>query len=420
MTTINDAFRFELDLTVEQRDLAARSAGTARFAWNWALAERRRLFTEHEGKARFTTAFSQINAWVKAKPAWAYEVSAWCAVSAISDVDKAYKKFWKDRKAGRKTGLPRFKVRGKAKDAFRLRGTIKVLDERHVQLPTFEAVRIKGSTRRMSAIGWSKILCATASRTADRWFVSILVEREHEAPAPTSTQAVGIDLGLKTSLVLSTGEEIQAPRPLKAALRKLRRAQKAVARSQRNSASRRKKVAKVARIHMRVANIRRDWQHTTSDRLTREFAAIGVEGLAVKGLANRKRKAGRSWADLGAGELLRQITYKSGRRGVVLVVADRFYPSTQLCSACGHRQPMPLKERTYRCGSCGLVLDRDQNAARNLCPVADTPSDTPNAGGGDVSPGSAWRMPMKPEQPGSSQRWVRAGADGPIPVLVAA
>lgn len=192
-----------------------------------------------------------------------------------------------------------------------------------------------------------------------------------------------------------------------------------MARSQRNSTSREKKVAKVARIHARVANIRRDWQHTTSDRFTREFAAIGVEDLAVKEMSNKKRRAGRSWADLGAGELLRQITYKAERRGVVLVIADRFYPSSQLCSSCGHRPPMSLKVRTYECGSCGLVLDRDQNAARNLCLVADTPSDTPNAGGGDVSPGSAWRMPMKPE-PGTTQRWVRLGADVPPPVLVAA
>ena len=419
MTTIHDAFRFEMDLTVEQRGLAARSAGTSRFAWNWALAERRRLFEENEGKERFTTAYSQINAWVKAKPAWAYEVSAWCAVSSLQDLDTAYKNVTQGKKAGRRVGLPRFKARGKSRDSFRLRGSIKVLDEGSVQIPSLGAVRIKGSTRRMSAIGWDKILCATVSRTADRWFVSILVEREHAVAVPSATEAVGIDLGLKTSLVLSTGEEIQAPRPLKTALRKLARAQRAVARSQRNSEARKKKIARVARIHARVANVRQDWTHKVSDRLTREFAAIGVENLALKNLANRKRKAGRSWADLGAGELLRQITYKAERRGVVLLVADRFYPSSQLCSMCGDRQSMPLNERTYRCGSCGLVLDRDQNAARNLCPIAVTPTEMQNAGGGIVSPGSdAWQIPLKPE-PGTT-RWVRTGADVPAPTLVAA
>lgn len=118
-------------------------------------------------------------------------------MSAISDVDKANKKFWQDRKAGRKTGLPRLEARGKAKDAFRLRGTVRVLDESHVQPPTFEAVTIKGSTRRMSVIGWGKPLCATISRTADRRFASILVERDHVVAVPSSPDAVGIDLGLK-------------------------------------------------------------------------------------------------------------------------------------------------------------------------------------------------------------------------------
>ena len=135
---------------------------------------------------------------------------------------------------------------------------------------------------------------ATVSRTADRWFLSLTVERP-------------IDVGLKQSLVLSTGEVIKGPRPLKVSLLKLCRAQKAVSRSQRSSNRRKAKVAAVARIHARVVNIRGNWLHEVSDRLTREHAVIGHEGLNIAGLKTRKRQDGRAWADLGAGELFRQI-----------------------------------------------------------------------------------------------------------------
>lgn len=402
MGLIHDAFRFELDLTVDQRSLAVRSAGTARYAWNWALAERKRRLDEGEGAERFISFEAQSAAWTRDKPAWASEVSREIVTNVLRDLETAVRRFAATRKTGRRVGFPRFKARGKSRDTFKVRGVIRVIDDRHVGVPTFGPVRIKGRTRRMRTIGWEKIHSATISRTADRWFVSLLVDREHEVPVPTSARAVGIDLGLTTSLVLSTGEAIQSPRALNAALRKLRRAQQALSRSQRNSRGREQTRLRVAKVHARVANVRRDWQHRVTDRLTREFAAIGVEDLAVKNLANKKRRNGRAWADLGAAEIVRQITYKAKRRGVTIVVADRFYPSSQLCSGCGHRQSMPLRERTYRCRSCGLVRGRDHNAALNLCPVAVTQTETQNARGGNVSPKPElarvlWQIPVKRE-----------------------
>lgn len=137
---------------------------------------------------------------------------------------------------------------------------------------------------------------------------------------------MGIDVGLKQSLVLSTGEVIQGPRALEVSLLKLRRAQKAASRSQRNSGRRKVKVARVARIHLRVANVRGNWLHKVSNRLTKEHAIIGHEGLNIRGLASKKRRQGRAWADLGAPELFRQLAYKAAWRGVTVVVADRFYP----------------------------------------------------------------------------------------------
>jgi putative transposase len=164
---------------------------------------------------------------------------------------------------------------------------------------------------------------------------------------------------------------------------------------------RRRKVARVARTHARVANIRGHWLHQVSDRLTREYAVIGHEKLALKNMANRKRRLGRALADLGAGELFRQLAYKASWRGVEIVVADRFYPSSQLCSGCGWRNlSLSLKDRVFTClnPACGLVIDRDHNAALNLCPVAVKPTETLNARGGRIRPDSdAWHIPLKRE-----------------------
>jgi putative transposase len=300
--------------------------------------------------------------------------------------------------AGRRAGPPRFKIHGKCRESFTTHGAIKV-DPTGITLPRIGRLRIKGSTRRVQA----KILTATVSRTADRWFLSLTVERDIDEPSVSLIGAqggpVGIDVGLKQSLVLSTGEIIQGPRALKMSLRKLRRAQKAMARSQRNSGRRKVKALAVARIHRRVANVRGNWLHGVSDRLTREHAVIGHEDLNIRGLASRTSRQGRAWADLGAGELFRQIGYKAAWRGVTVVVADRFYPSSQLCSNCGFKNVnLTLKDRQFICPACGFTSDRDLNSAFNLRPVAVMPTETLNARGGDVGPGSsAWQIPMKRE-----------------------
>ncbi|HEY5519231.1 MAG TPA: RNA-guided endonuclease TnpB family protein [Candidatus Limnocylindrales bacterium] len=394
---MHDAFRFELDLNDRQRTWCVRSAGVARYVWNWGLRDRIDRFEHNEGKAKFISAYSQQSEWVKVKPEWAYEVSCWASVSALGDLDAAFRNFWQSRKAGRRVGFPRFKAHGKSRDAFKLRQGVRVLDERHIRLPGIGSLKIKGSTRRMSAIGYDKIMCATVSRQAERWFVSFSIERQHEVSTPPVGEPVGIDVALR-GFVLSTGEEVLSPRPLKNSLRKLRRAQQAVARSQRNSASRKRKLIRVARIHRRVANQRSDWLHKFSDRLTREHPVIGHETLNIAGLKRKGTRQGRSWADLGAAEFFRQLAYKGERRGVCIVAAPRFYPSSKTCSGCqAVKVDLPLSVKTYVCDACGLVLDRDFNAALNLRSVAVTPTETLNAGGGIVRLGLARAVPAKPE-----------------------
>jgi len=402
MSTVTLAYRFALDLNDRQASACAQHAGLARKAWNWALAERNERFEQNEGKDKFVSCYDQQKAWVAQKPDWAYGMSAWAAVSAIEDVDRAFKNFRAGKKAGRRIGLPRFKSRGKCRDSFRLRGSVHV-ERGRVKLPVLGWLRIKGSASRFSA---DKILYASVSREAAGWFVSITVEQERADPVAPVGPAVGLDLGITHFATLSDGTVIDAPRPLKVALRKLRREQQALSRSQRNSKSRRKKIQKVARTHDRVRAVRADFLHRTSHRLATTHAAIGVESLNVAGMV-RNRRLSRAISDLGWSEFLRQLKYKTAWFGATLVAADRFFPSTKTCSGCGARVDVPLSQRTYACAACGLVLDRDLNAARNLCPVAVTPTETLNASGGNirldlwsssnVSPGSAWRIPVKLE-----------------------
>lgn len=226
--------------------------------------------------------------------------------------------------------------------------------------------------------------------------MSVTVEQEHAVPVVPVGPPVGLDLGITHFATLSTGEQIAAPKPLARALRKLARQQRAVSRSQRNSAARRKKVARLARIHAKVRAVRSDFLHKLSYRLATEHAAVGVESLNVSGML-KNRRLSRAISDLGWSEFIRQLQYKTRWYGSTLVEAGRFFPSTKTCSSCGAVVDMPLAQRTYACAACGLVLDRDLNAARNLVPVAVTPTETQNAGGGNVSPGYAWQIPRKPE-----------------------
>jgi putative transposase len=392
MSTIALAYRFALDLNDRQATVCAQHAGLARKAWNWALGERNERWEKNEGKDRFISCYDQQKAWVAQKPAWAYKLSAWAAVSAIEDLDAGFKAFWKGRKEKHRVGLPRFKVKSKCRDSFRLRGSIRVEPTR-VKLPVLGCLRIKGSASRFRA---DKICYATVSREAAGWFVSITVEQERTDPIAPIGAPVGLDLGITHFATLSDGTVIDAPKPLKAALRKLRREQKALSRSQKASAGRKRRVARIARTHARVRSIRRDFLHRTSHAIATSHVAVGVEKLATANLL-KNRKLSRAISDLGWGEFLRQLAYKAVWSGSTLVVADRFYKSTKMCSNCGALVDMPLSQRIYRCAACGLVLDRDLNSARNLCPVAVTPTETLNASGGNVSPGTAWQILVKLE-----------------------
>jgi putative transposase len=213
-----------------------------------------------------------------------------------------------------------------------------------------------------------KLMSATVSRVADRWFVSITVDTPDSSHLPKAENqgAVGVDLGVSTLATLSTGEAIPGPKPHKALLDRLRRLSRSLSRKQKGSANRKKAGARLAKLHARIANIRSDALHKLTTDLTRRFHTIGIEDLNVRGMMKNRHLA-RSFADMSFFEFRRQLEYKAAMRGGQVVVADRFYASSKTCSACGHKLgDLPLSVRQWACPVCGAVHDRDVNAAINL------------------------------------------------------
>jgi putative transposase len=360
---VQQAFRYELDPSTSERQLLAKHAGCARFAWNLALAERIRRYREKEGKARFTSAIEQhreLNARKATEFPWMYEVSKCAPQEKLRDLDRAFRDFTKARKAGRHQGFPRFKRKG-VNDSFRLTGSIAVSDA-GVQLPRLGTISTKESTDKFRG----RILSATVRREADRWYVSVTVEVEREDPQRVEGPVVGVDLGLNAFAVLSDGERAQAPKPLARSLERLRRRSRAHSRKARGSRNRERSARSLARLHRRIRNMRTDFLHKLSTRLAKTKSVVVLEDLNVNGMV-RNKHLGRHISDVGWGDFRRMLEYKTLWYGSQVVMAPRFFPSTKMCSDCGHLLgSLPLSERAWACPACGVEHDRDENAARNL------------------------------------------------------
>jgi len=367
---VDRGYRFELKPNDVQRTLFAKCAGVARFAWNWALAERQCLYRERQGNERFTNAIEQhrrLNALKRTDFPWMYEVSKCIPQEALRNLDNAYGLCRMAKKAGRKARLPKFKKKGKARDAFAFTtGAIRA-EGAHVVLPRIGRVRVKEG-----AVFEGRILRTTVSRDADRWFVSFTVEQEVPDPQPPSGSAVGVDLGVSRLATLSDGRVFENPKPLQSRLRKLRRLAKELHRRRKGSNNREKTADRLAKAYWYIGNIRKDALHKATTQLAKSHGEIVLEELNVQGMV-RNRHLARAISDVGLGEFRRQLEYKCRWYGSRLAVAPRFYPSTKRCSSCGHvKDEMPLSIRVYECEHCGLVLDRDLNAALNLVAVSST------------------------------------------------
>jgi putative transposase len=369
----SQAFRFELDPNRAQRVLLVKSVGASRFVYNWGLAESKRTHDLTEKWPRLGELKSRLVGLKQVECPWLYEVSAHIGQQALVDLDNAFNRFFKGvRNEGPKSGFPKFKKKGE-RDSCRVYEV--ELFEGHIYLPKIGHVRLK---ERASERGFEgRILSATISRRADRWFVSLAVERERDILLPKPivgpTDVVGVDLGLKAAAVIYDGVNSRLVEPrqaLRKNLVKLRRLDRRLARKQRGSRNREKAKLRRARLYYKISCQRQDFLHHLSSELTRAKSVIVLEDLHVRGIQRNKRLA-LSVNDAGMGELRRQVTYKSTWYGSRLIVAERLFASTQLCSGCGTLNEQmkgleALSKRTFNCPACRFSCDRDENAAINL------------------------------------------------------
>ena len=351
----------ELQPNRRQATLFAKAVGIARFAYNWALAQWQAKYKAGGTPSAFALS-KQLNEIKAQEFAWMLEVPKRVPQQAILNLGNAFKRFFKGE-----SKYPRFKKKG-VRDRCRFdngppkkgENAVKVKD-RKIKLPRIGWVRMRETVRFQG-----QIKSAIVSRQADRWFVSLAIDTEAFVKVRKSHGTVGVDLGIKTLAMLSNGEAWQGPRPLKRLLKKLARLQRDLSRKKKGSNNREKAKLKVAKLHARIANIRRDSLHKLTTSLVQRFSLIGIEDLNVRGMMANHRLA-RSIADMGFYEFRRQLEYKATWYASQVVAIGRFEPSSKKCSHCGAvKQELSLSVRTYKCNECGIELDRDLNAARNI------------------------------------------------------
>jgi putative transposase len=415
--------------TPEQVDYFKRACGTARRVWNWALHEWNRQYAAG-GRPNAMALKKQFNAIKYTDPQWLDEngqpwiktVHRDAHAQPFKHLERAWSRFFAEVKAGariapndkaqcralRQQGVrlaypPTFKKKGRCRDSFYVANDKFSLSGKTVRLPKIGEVAM---TEELRFAG--KILGATVSRTADRWFVAIQVEVPDAQfyRRRTSHEVNGVDLGLKAAATISNGKVIEAPKPLKAALRRLKIRSRCLSRKLQSakeaagwgrraclpkgtrlpvSNNRRKSAATLARLHARIANLRADFTHKLTTRLCRENQALVIEDLNVEGMLANEKLA-RAISDVGFGMLRSQLEYKARRYGTHLIIADRWYPSSRLCSVCGWKnEALTLRDREWVCAECGAHHDRDLNAALNLKRLATEtalPVASPTSNGG--------------------------------------
>jgi putative transposase len=380
---VRTAYRCRAYPDQAQQQVLARTFGCVRVVWNRTLTERQRRWQhEHRG-----TTYAQTDAALtvlKKDPelAWLNEVSCVPLQQALRHQHQAFRAFF-----GKRARYPRFKSRQGRQCAHYTRSAFSMRDGQLRLAKTPGSLAFVWSWPEVDASTLDPTMVVVSREPDGRWYVTFAVDAAEPEPLPAPDRAVGVDLGVTSFLAMSDGTKIANPRHLERRARSLARYQRRLARCQRGSANRARARAKVARAHRKVRDARRDFLHKTTTHLVRGHDLIAIEDLAVKNMV-RNRRLSRAISDCGWGEFRRQLDYKCERAGRQLVVIDRWYPSTKMCSACGFvLAELPLKVRAWRCPSCRTRHDRDLNAAKNILAagLAAARGDPGDACGADVS-----------------------------------
>lgn len=380
------AHKIELNPTVEQVKYLTKACAVDRFTYNWALGkykEQLKVYQESkkdEDRPNINKLKKEFNKVKHEQFTWVTEVTKCASEQSFVNLNKAFSNFFNKKL---KSKFPKFHNKDK-KNSFYISNDKFKIKKDLIQIPKLGWVKMK---EQLKFTG--NIMSGTVSLNGNKWFISISVElAEKEAEVFYSekltnnprlkdevkvsnfkedkSQSIGIDLGIKTAVVTSDGEEIQAPKPLKKFCKKLKRTQKALSRKIKGSKNRNKAKVKLSKLHAKIANIRKDWLHKVTKYLCVNYKTIALEDLHIKGMIKNHNLA-KAISDVGLGMFRCFIEYKSKLTNTQVNFIDRFAPSSKTCSCCGWKnEKLSLKDRTFICNTCNLIIDRDYNASINI------------------------------------------------------
>ena len=419
-----EAVKIRLDPTPRQERMLASHAGAARFAYNAGLAHVKDAL--ENGEAPEWSHYALLRWWNANKDAlavnpatgvvWWSQNSKEAYSMALRNLAQALSNWAKSRngqRKGKRVGFPRFRTKNHTmRFAYSTGFTAPTArDPYGLKLPRIGRVHCMENAHKR--VNGARLIRVSVSHRAGCWYASLTVEHEPRPCSAPKLGAVGVDLGVKNLATLSDGTVIPNPRALNTRLKALRKAQQALSRKTKGSARRRKAQERVARLHARVAGVRADAINKATTMIARTYSTVCIEDLNVAGMVKNHHLA-KAVMDASFGEFRRQLEYKTARTGATLHVIDRWYPSSKTCSKCGRvKAKLSLSERVFHCDGCGLVIDRDLNAAINI-KVAGSAPETINARGGDTSradttSGNANPTETRTKQPPTSGMRLGAG-----------
>ena len=364
MKEIQMAFKYRIYPTRKQKEIINKTIGCTRFVYNHYLDKRSKIYEEQKITFNYNDCSKDLTE-LKRELEWLQEVDKFALQNSLRDLDMAYKNFFRRIKQKEKPGYPRFKSKRDSQNSYRTNYTnnnIELKDGR-IKLPKIGWVKLKQHRRLSGVIKNVTVNCTPTGK----YYVSVCCDKVPLLEDNRSQEIIGVDVGLKDMIITSCGEVIENKKYYRKLEKKLVREQRRLSRKQKSSSNREKQRIKVAVVHEKISNSRKDYLHKISSRLINENQVICLEDLNIKGMIKNRHLA-KSISDVSWGELVRQLKYKAVWHDKRIVIIDRFYPSSQVCSCCGFKNKTvkDLNVRKWACPSCGGQHDRDFNAAVNI------------------------------------------------------